>query len=173
MFVAPLSVTEYIVAHLLSALVKTCVIFCGISAVAAWGFHFDVLRLGVLNVVLFFVNLTVFAWSVGLVLLGVIFQVGTRIQALAWGMIFLFQPLTAAFFPVSALPPALRAVAYALPPTYVFEAARRALDVPGVNWAAIAIAGAENLAYLVLAVGLFSWMVARSRSSGRLARAEG
>ncbi len=148
MFVAPLSVTEYIVAHLLSAFVKTLVIFCGISAVAAWGFHFDMLRLGVLNVALFFVNLTVFAWSVGLVLLGVIFQVGTRIQALAWGMIFLFQPLTAAFFPVSALPPAVQAVAYALPPTYVFEAARRALDVPGVNWSYVAIAVAENVAYV-------------------------
>jgi len=173
MFVAPLSVTEYIVAHLLSALIKTFVIFCGICAVAAWGFHFDVLRLGALNVAMFFANLTVFAWSVGLVLLGVIFQMGTRIQALAWGMIFLFQPLTAAFFPVSALPPAVRAVAYALPPTYVFEAARRALDVPGVNWAFVGIASAENLVYAALAIGVFSWMVARSRSSGRLARAEG
>lgn len=173
MFVAPLTVTEYIVAHLLSALLKTFVIFCGISAVAAWGFHFDILRLGVLNVALFFANLTVFAWSVGLVLLGVIFQVGTRIQALAWGMIFLFQPLTAAFFPVTALPPVVRAVAYALPPTYVFEAARRALDVPGVNWTSIGIASAENLVYLAAAVGAFSWMVARSRRSGRLARAEG
>ena len=46
MFVAPLTVTEYIVAHLLSALLKTFVIFCGISAVAAWGFHFDVLAAG-------------------------------------------------------------------------------------------------------------------------------
>ena len=173
MFVAPLSVAEYIVAHLLSALVKTVVIFCGISAVAAWGFHFDVLRLGAVNVALFFVNLTVFAWSVGLVLLGVIFQVGTRIQALAWGMIFLFQPLTAAFFPVAALPPAVQAIAYALPPTFVFEAARRALDVPGVNWTFIGAATAENAIYLALAVGVFAWMVARSRATGRLARSEG
>ena len=106
-------------------------------------------------------------------MLGVIFQIGTRIQALAWGMIFLFQPLTAAFFPLSALPPGLRAIAYALPPTFVFEAARRALDTPGTNWRFLGIAGAENLAYFALAVGAFAWMVERSRSTGRLARAEG
>jgi ABC-2 type transport system permease protein len=173
MFVAPLSVTEYVVAHLLSALLKTFAIFCGISLLAAWGFHFDVLRLGAVNLVLFFANLTVFAWSVGLVLLGVIFQIGTRIQALAWGLVFLFQPLTAAFFPLAALPPVLRAVAYALPPTFVFEGARRALADPATNWAFAGIAGAENVVYFALAAGAFAWMVARSRASGRLARAEG
>jgi len=173
MFVAPLSVTEYVVAHMLSALLKTLVTFCGICAIAAWWFHFNVLQMGLVNLALFFANLTMFAWSVGLVLLGVIFQIGTRIQALAWGMIFLFQPLTAAFFPLSALPPAIRAVAYTLPPTFVFEAARRALQVPGTNWAYLGIAAAENVAYFALATAAFAWMLARSRLSGRLARAEG
>lgn len=173
MFVAPLSITEYVVAHLLSALLKTLAIFCGICAIAAWGFHFDVLRLGVGNLALFFANLTVFAWSVGLLLLGVIFQLGTRIQALAWGLIFVFQPLTAAFFPLAVLPPVLRAVAYGLPPTFVFEGARRALADPGINWTFAAVAGGENVAYFALAAGAFAWMVARSRATGRLARAEG
>ncbi len=173
MFVAPLSVTEYIVAHMLSALLKTLVTFCGICMIAAWGFHFDVLQMGVANLMLFFANLTVFAWSVGLVLLGVIFQIGPRIQALAWGTVFLFQPLTAAFFPLSALPPAVRAVAYALPPTFVFEAARGALGVPGTNWLYVGIAAAENVVYFALAASAFAWMLARSRASGRLARAEG
>ncbi len=173
MFVAPLSVTEYIVAHMLSALVKTLVTFCGICAIAEWWFHFNVLQMGLANLVGFFANLTVFAWSVGLVLLGVVFQIGTRIQALAWGVIFLFQPLTAAFFPLSALPPAVRTVAYALPPTFVFEAARRALEVPGTNWEYLGIAAAENAGYFVLATAAFAWMLAHSRRSGRLARAEG
>src|SRR5437016_6712517 len=121
LFIAPLSLTEYIVAHMLSGLIKTFVTFGMICTIAAYGFHFNVLRLGLLNLVLFFANLTVFAWAVGLVLLGVIFLAGTRIHALAWGFIFLFQPLNAAFYPVSVLPPDLRQIAYALPPTFVFE----------------------------------------------------
>ena len=173
MFIAPLSLREYLVAHILSGLIKTLLIFAMISAIAAHGFHFNIFSLGLLNLVLFFANLTLFAWSVGLVLLGVIFLFGTRIQALAWGLIFLFQPLTAAFFPVGVLPPLLRQVAYALPPTFVFEAARRALSNPDVNWPYAALAGAENLVYLGLAVQVFTLMFARSRKIGQFARNEG
>jgi ABC-2 type transport system permease protein len=162
-----------VVAQLLSGLIKTLVIFGMITTIAAYGFHFNILRLGLLNLVLFFTNLTVFAWSVGLVVLGVIFLFGTRIQALAWGLIFLFQPLTAAFFPVSVLPPLLRQVAYALPPTFVFEAARQALSHTGVNWPYAAIAAVENLVYFGLATLVFTLMVARSRNTGQFARNEG
>lgn len=173
MFITPLSLTEYVVAHLFSGLLKTLIIFGMIATIAAYGFHFNVLRLGLLNLTLFFTNLTVFAWSVGVVLLGVIFLFGTRIQALAWGLIFLFQPLTAAFFPVSVLPPFLRQIAYALPPTFVFEAARQALGTAEVNWPYAAIAAAENLVYFGLAVQVFNLMVARSRKTGQFARNEG
>jgi ABC-2 type transport system permease protein len=197
LFIAPLSLTEYIVAHVLSGLIKTAVIFVVISAIAAYGFHFNILRLGALNLALFFANLTVFSWAVGLVVLGLIFLYGTRIQALAWGLIFLFQPLTAAYFPVRILPPVLQSVAYALPPTFVFEAARQALDatapsettphatapgadlslaVPGragVNWPYAAAASAENLVYFALAVQAFALMVARSKRTGQFARNEG
>jgi ABC-2 type transport system permease protein len=176
LFIAPLSLTEYIVAQMLSGLIKTVVIFVMISAIAAYGFHFDILRLGLLNLALFFANLTIFSWAVGLVVLGLIFLFGTRIQALAWGLIFLFQPLTAAFFPVSILPPVLQSVAYALPPTFVFEAARQALNAgasSGVNWSYSAAASAENLIYFALAVQAFALMVARSRRTGQFARNEG
>ncbi len=173
MFIAPLSVTEYVAAQMLSGLIKTFITFGMICAIAAYGFHFNILRLGLLNLVLFFANLTVFAWAVGLALLGVIFLAGTRIQALAWGFIFLFQPLTAAFYPVSVLPPVLRQIAYALPPTFVFEAARQALSRSAVNWPYAAAASAENLAYFAAAVLAFNLMFARSRKTGQFARNEG
>jgi ABC-2 type transport system permease protein len=173
LFIAPLTMKEYVAAHMLSGLLKTLFIFSMISAIAAAGFQFDILRLGVLNLVLFFTNLTIFSWSLGLVLLGVIFLVGTRIQALAWGLVFLFQPLTAAFYPVGVLPPAIQQVAYALPPTYVFEAARQALATGDVNWTYAAIAFGENLVYFGLALQAFTLMFARARNTGQFARNEG
>src|SRR5215472_9340716 len=111
MFVAPLSLVEYVTAQILSGLLKAVVIFAMISTLAAAWFHFQIWRVGIVNLALFFANLTIFAWAVGLVLAGVIFMIGTRIQALAWGAVFVFQPLTAAFFPLGVLPPAARAVA--------------------------------------------------------------
>ena len=173
LFIAPLSLHEYVIAHMLSGLLKTVIIFLLIAAIAAAGFQFNILRLGLLNLTVFFVNLTIFAWSVGLVLLGIIFLFGTRIQALAWGFIFLFQPLTAAYYPVAVLPPALQRLAYALPPTFVFEAARRALGSPDVNWPFAAAAFVENVVYFGLGLVAFNLMFARSRNTGQFARNEG
>jgi ABC-2 type transport system permease protein len=173
MFVAPLSLAEYIGAHMLSGLLKTLVIFGMISAIAAAWFHFEIWRVGAVNLALFFANLTIFAWAVGLVLLGIVFMIGTRIQALAWGAIFVFQPLTAAFFPLGILPPGVCAVAYGIPPTWVFEAARRALADPSVNWTAAGIAFGENVLYLGIGLWAFYVMWARSRATGQFARNDG
>jgi ABC-2 type transport system permease protein len=173
MFIAPLSMAEYLAAHMLSALVKTALIFGMISLIAAAGFHFQIWRVGPVNLGLFFTNLTIFAWAIGLALLGVVFMIGTRIQALAWGAVFLFQPLTAAFFPLAVLPPAMRVVAYAIPPTWVFEAARRALANPAVDWTSAGIAFGENAVYLGAGAWAFHQMWARSRRTGQFARNDG
>jgi ABC-2 type transport system permease protein len=172
MFVAPLSVPEYVLGQVLSGLVKAALIFLAIALLARLVFPLDIFAVGWANLALFFLNLSMFAWSVGLILLGFIFRYGTRIQALAWGLIFLFQPLTAALFPVAVLPPPLQAVAYLLPPTYVFEAARAALADPSVDGRLFAIALAENLAYLGVAVLTFRYMFRRSRETGQFAQNE-
>jgi ABC-2 type transport system permease protein len=173
MFIAPLSLAEYVAAQMLSGLLKTLAILAMISAIAATWFHFEIWRVGAVNLALFIANLTLFAWTIGLVLLGVVFLIGTRIQALAWGAVFLFQPLTAAFFPIGVLPPPVRTVAYGIPPTWVFEAARRALADPSVDWAAAGIAFGENLLYLGAGMLAFKLMWARSHANGQFARSEG
>jgi ABC-2 type transport system permease protein len=122
--------------------------------------------------VLSFLNLTLFAWAIGIVLLGLIFRYGTRIQAIAWGIIFLFQPFTAAFFPLSVLPKALQIFALFLSPTFVFEAARAALESPQVNWIYMGIAFAENILYIILALLFFKRMFEKSKDTGQFARNE-
>lgn len=173
MFVSPLSMTEYIGALMFSAVVKSCLIFILLSTVTALLFEFNIFSLGILNLVLFFTNLTLFSWTIGLLLLGVIFLYGTRIQALAWGLIFLFQPLVATFFPVKVLPKLIQPIAYLLPPTYVFEAARAAIENPSVNWGFFAISLVLNIIYLLLGLYCFKLMYNRSKETGQFARNEG
>jgi ABC-2 type transport system permease protein len=43
---------------------------------------------------------------------------------MAWTIMFLFLPLTCVYYPVAVLPGWLQYVAWALPPTYVFEGMR-------------------------------------------------
>ncbi len=172
MFITPLSMPEYILAQILSAAVKAVVLFAVVAFVAAALFDFNVLRMGPLNLALLFLNLLCFGYSMGLLILGIILRLGTRIQALAWGLVLVFQPLTAAYYPLSVMPPSLQAVARLFPPTYVFEAARASLVVADIHWLDIGTAAAENAIYFGFAVWFFNYMYRRSRETGQFARNE-
>lgn len=172
MFIAPLSMREYIAAQLVSAALKAVVLFTLVALVAAFAFDLNLFKIGLVNLALLFVNLLCFAYSIGLAILGIILRLGTRIQALAWGLVLIFQPLTAAYYPLRVMPPPLQSIALALPPTYVFEAARASLAAPDVQWQSIGMATAENALYFALAVWFFNHMYRRSRQTGQFARNE-
>lgn len=173
MFIAPLSIKEYIFSHMLSGLLKSIFIFLSISFLALWMFKFNVFSIGLPNIFLFFINLTLFAWSFGIILLGIIFKFGTRVQALAWGLVFIIQPLTAPYFPVAILPEPLKIIAYSLPPTYVFEAAREALTKTSINWEFTLKAFGLNILYFAFAIWFFGLMFKKSKETGQFARNEG
>ncbi len=173
MFVAPLSLKEYMIAAMISGGLKSIAILIVISLIAKFMFNFDIFALGILNLFFYFINLTIFAWTAGIIILGLIFRFGTRIQALAWGLIFLFQPLTATFFPIKILPVAIQKIAYFLPPTYIFEAARTNLTNPTIQSGHILIAFLQNIIYLAVSLLFFNYMFNKSRETGQFAKNEG
>ena len=170
LFVAPLSLTEYVASLIIASVIKavTCIVVVGLMV--GWLFHLNLLSLGFGNLVIYFFELAVFAWSLGLALLGLIFCFGTRIQSLAWGVVFAFQPLCATFFPLSILPKPLQTVANVFPPTHVFEAARTNLTDPSVQWSQLAWATGLNILFFVAFTGLFVWLVRHSQNTGQFAK---
>ena len=62
--------------------------------------------------------------SVSLVVAGLLLRQGLGAENLAWGIMFLFLPLTCVYYPVDVLPSWLQVFAWMLPPTYVFEGMR-------------------------------------------------
>lgn len=173
MFIAPITLTEYMSAYIFSGILKSILTFLIFSFTAIFFFNFNIFELGSINLILFFVNMVIFAASTGMAILGAIFRYGTRIQSLAWGVIFIIQPLTAAFFPVSVLPTPLQKIAYLFPPTYIFEAARTSLNKPGISWDMIGISFVINIAYFILAIIFFNYMFRKAKDSGQFARNEG
>ncbi len=161
MFITPLSMTEYVVAQMISGAIKAVVPFGKVSLIALLVFGFNLFAIGFITLALLFVNLLCFAYSIGLIILGIILRMGTRIQALAWGLVLIFQPLSAAYYPLDVMPP-----------TYVFEAARASLSTPGVHWEYMAIAAGQNVLYFALAIWFFAYMYRRSRQIGQFARNE-
>ena len=172
MFIAPLSMVEYVLAQMVSAALKAMLLFGLVALIAAFVFGFNLLEMGWPTLSLAFFTLLWFAYSLGLFILGIILRLGTRIQALAWGLVLIFQPLTAAFYPLSVMPPVLQTVARLFPPTYAFEAARAALGSADIRFEWVAVAALENAFYFGLSIWFFQYMYRRSRETGQFARNE-
>jgi ABC-2 type transport system permease protein len=154
-------------------MLKALCVFIPTSLLSIPIFHFSIYTLGAGNLLLFFFSLMMFAVSLGLIILGLIFRFGTRIQAFAWGLLPIFQPFTAVFYPVSVLPEFLRPLAYALPPTYIFEAIRTSLVKPSIQWELIGMSFIGNLVYFSFALWFFNFMFNKSKEKGQFARLEG
>lgn len=169
-FIAPISISEYMWSQVIASLLRTAAVVGFLALGTYFVFDFNILEVGVVNLVLFLLNLVLFAAWLGIAVLGLVFRFGLRFQSLTWYAVFFFQPLTAAFFPVSVLPGFVQAIAYALPPTYVFEAGRKALESPGIDWRYAGIALGLNLIYLTVSLVLFSRMFRRSKEVGQFAR---
>jgi ABC-2 type transport system permease protein len=170
-FISPISIGEYLTAHVIAGVIKTASVLALLAVTTNAFFHFNLLDVGVVNLVLFAINLTIFAVWIGFTLLGFIFRFGTRMAAISWGVIFLFQPLTAAFFPVSVLPHWLQTIAHAFPATYVFEDARKALTShSGVLLSSFVWILLANLGYAILAGFTFRALFTKSKDSGQFAR---
>jgi ABC-2 type transport system permease protein len=170
MFISPLSIWEYIAGQTLSGVAKSVVVTVMVSVIARLVFDFNILQIGILPLLLYFTVLMTFATAAGIFVISLIIRFGTNIQSLAWGLIFLVQPLSATFYPVSALPDFIRPVAYLSPVTYVMESARHQLTDGSVLWMYLGIAAALSLLYLALSVWVTERALHHSKNTGSFAR---
>lgn len=172
-FVTPVSNFEYILAYTISGCIKTFLVILFGGIISFYFFGTNLLDLGLLNLIIYTINLAIFGFGFAIIVLGLIFRYGTRIQALSWGLIAILQPLMAVVYPVSILPKPLQMIAYLLPPTYVFEAARANVIDKTFQWTNISMAFILNIIFIFLAVTFFNYMFNQSKKTGNFARLEG
>ena len=123
---SPLRPVEFIGALMIMSVVRLSIGMIPVSFLAIAFFGFNLWSLG-LALVAFFANLLLTSWSVGIFVAGLLLRNGMGAESLAWTIMFLFLPLTCVYYPVAVLPVWLQYVAWALPPTYVFEGMRALL----------------------------------------------
>ncbi|MGA8293509.1 MAG: ABC transporter permease [Rhodoplanes sp.] len=126
LMMSPLKPVEFIVALMVMSVVRLLIGMVPVSLLAIAFFGFNLYGLG-LALAAFFANLILTSWAVGIFVSGLIIRNGLGAENLAWTIMFVFLPLTCVYYPVSVLPPFLQYVAWALPPTYVFEGMRALL----------------------------------------------
>lgn len=170
MFIAPIKITEYLAAHILAAIIKSLAIFMTGIGLARYIFHLNVFSLGAFPIFFAYINMAIFAIAVGLVLIGLVFKHGTRIQALSWGVIYFFQPLSAVYFPVAVLPAFLQPISYALPVTYFFEWLRALHEGVNYDTSKVVTGFILNIGFLIAGSYIFSRQLKAAKRSGQLVR---
>jgi ABC-2 type transport system permease protein len=172
LFVSPLRPTEFAASVLLMGLIRTLVGVIPVTLMAWWFFGFSIYSMG-LALAGFFLSLTLFGWSLGIAVCGLIMRYGLGAESVAWGSMFLLLPLSAVYYPVSVLPGWLQPIAWSLPPAYVFEGMRSVLIQHVVRYDLLAGAFALNAVYLMIGSAAFmAWFEAARRRGLLLGQGE-
>jgi ABC-2 type transport system permease protein len=126
LMMSPLRPIEFVTALMIMSLVRLAIGMVPVTILAIGLFSFNLYGLG-FALVVFFINLILTSWAVGILVSGIVLRNGMGAESMAWTIMFLLLPLTCVYYPVAILPYWLQPVAWMLPPTYVFEGMRALL----------------------------------------------
>lgn len=168
LFVSPLRPWELVAANFAISLARVLIGVGGAALLAVPVFDFSLpVALG-WALVPFFALLLAFGWAIGLVIAGLVLRLGLAAESLAWGAIFLIQPLSGVFYPVSVLPGPLQTVAWCLPSAAVFEGMRTVLIRGRLDLELLAWAAATLCVWLAIAAAAFLGLFRAARRRGLL-----
>ena len=168
-FVAPVTVSEFLTATFALGVIKVVVNGLVLALLAWLLYAFNLFQLG-FTLIPFVLSVMLMGWAMGMVTVALIMRWGHAAEALAWGIPFLIQPLSAVFYPVSVLPAWLHPIAWALPSTYVFEGMRQVMATGQAPWNMFWWSLGLNVVYLVAAAVFFNHMFQVVRRKGLLAK---
>ena len=166
-FLSPLRPWELILGLIGVATLRVAAGILPAILVAYLLYAFNLFALGPI-LVLFFANLMIMGWAVALGVVSLILRHGAGAEALAWSLLFGLTPLSAVFYPVSALPAWLQPVSLAIPATHVFQGMRSALLHGHVAWGEMLWAIGLNAIWLTVAGLLFASQFRAARIRGAL-----
>lgn len=169
LMVTPMREWEYLTGVALFGLVKLVV---GVGAVAliAWGayaFNVTTIGFGLLPIAAL---LLAIGWGIAMFVVGLVLRFGSGAEALAWGILFVVMPLSGVFYPVTALPAALRPIGQALPTTHAFAAGRVLAAGGPMPWNELGLACAGTVALLAVSLAYLGWMLRIFRMRGFVTR---
>ncbi|MFM8607611.1 MAG: ABC transporter permease [Hyphomicrobiales bacterium] len=167
LLMSPMRPSEFITALIIMSLVRLAIGLGPVAVMATIFFGFNYFSLGV-SAALFFANLVLTGWAVGLFVSGLVMRLGLGAESLAWTVMFVLLPLTSVYYPVSILPTWLQPVAWSLPPTYVFEGLRALLIDHQIRFDLMAEAFALNIVLFAAASLAFRFLLEKAREAGSL-----
>ncbi len=164
-FVSPIRPVEFMAVLVGMGLVRVLFGVVPAALLAIVLYHYSVFEMG-LPLIAFFINLAMMGWALGLAVAALLLRWGMGAEGIAWYAVFAIAPLSAVYYPISALPEAVVPLSMALPSAHVFEG-MRALLFDGVFRTDLMLyALGLNAVYLSLAVAAFLWAYRAARRHG-------
>jgi ABC-2 type transport system permease protein len=167
LMMSPLRPTEFLASMAVMSVVRLIISTIPVSLMALAFFGYNFWSLG-WALPAFFANLLLTSWAVSIVVAGLILRHGMGAEGLAWSAMFVLMPLCAVFYPVTVLPDWLQTVAWALPPTYVFEGMRALITNQIFRADLMLWALAINIILIAAASIAFFKLVDQAREAGSM-----
>ncbi len=169
LFASPLKPGEFLAATMAMSVFKVTAVSCVMIVCALLFYSYNLFVIG-LWLLPFVLNLIVTGWVIGVLTTSLIMRFGQEAEVLAWGMVFLFQPISCVFYPMDVLPGWLKVLAWINPAAHVFEGMRGVLNHAVPPLSPLAWATGLNLFYLVVMIAWFHHTFSVCKERGLLVR---
>ncbi|MGY4601490.1 ABC-2 type transport system permease protein [Bradyrhizobium sp. GM22.5] len=167
LIMSPLTSIELLLSLMVMSLIRLAIGAVPMTLLALLLFRFNIYNLG-LPLIAFFCNLVLTSWSIGIFVSGLLLRNGLGAESTAWTLVFAVLPLACVYYPVNVLPTWLQYVAWALPPTYVFEGMRATLIESTFRIDLMMEALAINAVLLVVSFLAFLVLLRSAKRNGSL-----
>ncbi len=172
-YTSPVKVSELLIAVMFFALLRAIATFGVLTFLAFVMYRFFLFAIAPLMFIAAAIAiLSLFGWVMGLFVTSLVLRFGQRIQVLAWSSVWVVQPFSCVFYPLSSLPQWAHPIAKVLPTTHVFEALRAVINNDPVNTGSLFYATGLTIIFLVLVSLLIKKSFNYAKSSGLLARGD-
>jgi ABC-2 type transport system permease protein len=167
LMMSPLKPIEFLISLMIMSLIRLAIGVIPMTLLALFFFNFNFYGIG-LPLIVFFCNLIFTSWSLGIFVSGLVLRNGLGAESIVWTLMFGIMPLACVYYPVTVLPHWLQYVAWALPPTYVFEGMRALLTGQVFRADLMIEAFAINVVLLIASFAIFLALLRSARRHGSL-----
>lgn len=169
LFASPLKPSEFLAATMAMSVFKVTAVLIVMVISALVFYSYNVFMIGIW-LLPFVLNLIITGWTIGVLTTSIIMRFGQEAEVLAWGMVFLFQPISCVFYPLEVLPGWLQGIAWINPAAHVFEGMRAVLNEGALPLSSLAWACGLNLLYLAVMIAWFHHTFNVCKERGLLVR---
>jgi ABC-2 type transport system permease protein len=170
LFVSPLRPHEWCFSLVIYSFIRALIGIIPAALLAIPFYGFSIFDFG-LPLLLFFLNLSIMGWWIGIFIISVLMRAGPGAESLAWMTTWALAPLAAVYYPVSVLPEWMQEIAYFVPASHVFEGMRGLVQNQVFDtqhfWTALGL----NVVYFLLAILALQSSFGYARRAGTLLQA--